>query len=70
MTPDAIFRIASQSKALTSAVILSLMEEGKLALNDAAGSYIPSFASTTVSRPQRPSDHRRAAGVRSRSGIC
>ena len=48
MSPDAVFRIASQSKAITSAVILSLMEEGKLALTDAAGRYIPSFASTTV----------------------
>jgi len=48
MTTDAIFRIASQSKALTSAVILSLMEEGKLALTDPAGRYIPSFTSTTV----------------------
>jgi CubicO group peptidase (beta-lactamase class C family) len=48
MTPDAIFRIASQSKAITSAVILSLMEEGKLSLNDPAGRYIPSFTSTTV----------------------
>jgi CubicO group peptidase (beta-lactamase class C family) len=28
MTVDTIFRIASQSKALTSVVILSLMEEG------------------------------------------
>jgi len=48
MTTDAIFRIASQSKAITSAVILSLMEEGRLGLTDAAGRYIPSFASTTV----------------------
>ena len=48
MTTDAIFRIASQSKALTSAVIMSLMEEGKLAINDPAGRYIPSFAKTTV----------------------
>src|SRR5262245_59939403 len=48
MTTDAIFRIASQSNAITSAVILSLMEEGKLGLNDAAGRYIPSFARTTV----------------------
>ncbi|MDQ3349919.1 MAG: beta-lactamase family protein, partial [Acidobacteriota bacterium] len=30
MSPDSIFRIASQSKALTSVGILSLMEEGKL----------------------------------------
>ena len=49
MTTGAIFRIASQSKALTSAVILSLMEEGKLGLNDPAGRYIPTFAKTTVS---------------------
>jgi CubicO group peptidase (beta-lactamase class C family) len=48
MTTSAIFRIASQSKAITSAVILSLMEEGRLAVTDPAGRYIPSFASTTV----------------------
>ncbi len=48
MTADAIFRIASQSKALTSVVILSLMEEGKLGLGDPAGKYIPTFAKTTV----------------------
>ena len=47
MTTDAIFRIASQSKALTSVVVLSLMEEGKLGLNDPAGRYIPTFAKTT-----------------------
>jgi len=51
MTPDAIFRIASQSKALTSAVILSLVEDGKLGLNEAAGKYIPTFMKTTVSLP-------------------
>jgi CubicO group peptidase (beta-lactamase class C family) len=48
MTTDAIFRIASQSKALTSVVVLSLMEEGRLGLNDAAGKYIPTFSKTTV----------------------
>lgn len=48
MTTDAIFRIASQSKAITSAVILSLMEDGALGLNDTAGQYIPTFARTTV----------------------
>ena len=48
MTPDTIFRIASQTKALTSVAILSLMEEGKIGLNDPAGRYIPTFAKTTV----------------------
>ncbi len=48
MTTDAIFRIASQTKALTSVGILSLMEEGKLGLNDPVSRYIPTFAKTTV----------------------
>jgi CubicO group peptidase (beta-lactamase class C family) len=34
MTMDTEFRIASQSKALTSVAILQLMEEGKLTIND------------------------------------
>ena len=45
---DTEFRIASQSKALTSVAILQLMEEGKLTVNDQAGKYIPTFAKTTV----------------------
>src|SRR3954449_4431021 len=48
MTTDTIFRIASQTKALTSVAILSLMEEGKIGLSDPAGRYIPTFAKTTV----------------------
>jgi CubicO group peptidase (beta-lactamase class C family) len=51
MQTDSIFRIASQSKALTSVVILSLMEEGKLAIADTAGRYIPTFQKTTVIAP-------------------
>jgi len=48
MSPDTIFRIASQSKAITSAAVLSLMEEGAIGLNDPASRYIPAFAKTTV----------------------
>jgi CubicO group peptidase (beta-lactamase class C family) len=48
MSMDTEFRIASQSKALTSVAILQLMEEGKLTVNDKAGQWIPTFASTTV----------------------
>jgi CubicO group peptidase (beta-lactamase class C family) len=48
MTMDTIFRIASQSKALTSVAILSLMEEGRLTVNDSAGKWIPTFAKTSV----------------------
>ena len=48
MTMDTEFRIASQSKALTSVAILQLMEEGKLTVNDRAGKYIPTFEQTSV----------------------
>jgi CubicO group peptidase (beta-lactamase class C family) len=48
MTTDAIFRIASQTKALTSTAILMLMEEGKIGLADQVSRYIPQFAHTTV----------------------
>ena len=48
MATDSMFRIASQTKALTSVVILSLMEEGKLNLSDPVSRFIPEFESTTV----------------------
>ncbi|GAC1415334.1 MAG: serine hydrolase domain-containing protein [Gemmatimonadaceae bacterium] len=48
MTTDAIFRIASQTKALTSTAILMLMEEGRIGLSDPVSRYIPQFAHTTV----------------------
>ena len=49
MAMDTIFRIASQTKAITSAVVLSLMEEGRLNLNDPVSKWVPGFANTTVS---------------------
>jgi CubicO group peptidase (beta-lactamase class C family) len=42
------FRIASQSKAVTSIAIMMLVEEGRLGLNDRVSKFIPGFASTTV----------------------
>ncbi len=48
MANDTIFRIASQTKAITSVAILSLVEEGKVGLNTAVGNFIPSFSKTTV----------------------
>jgi CubicO group peptidase (beta-lactamase class C family) len=48
MTSDAIFRIASQSKALTSTSILMLVEEGKIAITDPVSRFIPAFEHTTV----------------------
>lgn len=43
------FRIASQSKAVTSVAAMILIEEGRLGLGDRVSRYIPEFASTTVS---------------------
>jgi len=48
MTIETIFRIASQTKAITSAAILILVEEGKIALNDPVSRFIPPYAKTTV----------------------
>ncbi|HVQ13391.1 MAG TPA: serine hydrolase domain-containing protein, partial [Vicinamibacterales bacterium] len=48
MTTDTIFRIASQTKAITSTAILSLVEEGRLTLTDPVSRVIPQFAKTTV----------------------
>jgi CubicO group peptidase (beta-lactamase class C family) len=51
MTTDAIFRIASQTKALTSVAIMMLVEEGRLGLNDPVGRYLPAYGQTTVAVP-------------------
>lgn len=48
MRTDHIFRIASQTKAITSAAIMLLLEEGKLLLDDPIEKYIPEFSKTTV----------------------
>lgn len=48
MRVDDVFRIASQTKALTSVGIMALVEEGKLSLRDPVSRYIPAFEHTTV----------------------
>ena len=48
MTTDAIFRIASQTKAPISVGIMMLQEEGKLLITDQVGKYLPEFMQTTV----------------------
>lgn len=45
---DDIFRIASQSKAITSLAVMMLFEEGKFQLDDAVSKYIPEFKSPRV----------------------
>lgn len=45
---DGIFRIASQTKAITSVAAMMLHEEGKFLLNDPVWKYIPAFKNETV----------------------
>ncbi len=52
MAADAIFRIASQSKAITSVGIMMLQEEGKLLISDPVSKFIPGFANSTVAVPK------------------
>jgi len=48
MQKDAIFRIASQTKAITSVAVMMLYEEGKFMLDDPVSKYIPSFVDEKV----------------------
>lgn len=52
MKEDAIFRIASQTKAITSVAIMILQEEGKLLIGDPIGNYLPEWKETTVAKPR------------------
>ena len=45
---DDIFRIASQTKAITSVAVMMLFEEGKLLLDDPVSKYIPEFSHPSV----------------------
>lgn len=45
---DDIFRIASQTKAITSVAVMMLFEEGKFLLDDPISKYIPEFANPVV----------------------
>jgi len=48
MAADALYRIMSQSKAITSLAIMQLYEQGKLDLDDKLSKYIPSFKNPKV----------------------
>ena len=48
MRKDAIFRIASMTKAITSAAVMMLAEEGKLRLDDDVAKYLPAFKGPQV----------------------
>lgn len=45
---DAIFRIASQSKAITATAVMMLWEEGRFKLDDNINKYIPEFGEAQI----------------------
>jgi CubicO group peptidase (beta-lactamase class C family) len=48
MTKESLFRIASQTKAITSVAVLTLVEEGRLRLGDPVSRFVPGFAEAEV----------------------
>ncbi len=56
MQPDAIFRMASMTKPITSIAILKLYEDGKLDFQDPVSKYIPEFANPQVLLEINPAD--------------
>ncbi len=51
MRRDAIFRIASMTKAITSVGVMMLAEEGRFLLNDPVSRYLPEFRDMKVLVP-------------------
>ena len=57
MARDSIFRIASISKPLTAAAVMVLVDDGRIALDDPVGRWLPELESPVVVRtPDAPVD--------------
>ena len=56
MAANAMFRIMSQTKAITSAGVLILYEQGKLLLDEPVGDFIPEFKNQVVLDEFDPKD--------------
>jgi len=48
LTTDALFRIASMTKAVTSTALMQLIEQGRISLDDPADKYLPELAGLKV----------------------
>lgn len=56
MSPDAIFRIMSQTKAITSLAAMQLFEQGKFQLDQNISDFIPEFKNPRVVASFNPTD--------------
>jgi CubicO group peptidase (beta-lactamase class C family) len=52
MRPDAVFWIASQSKSMTAAAFMMLVDQGKVGLDDPVEKYLPEFKGLLVTVEQ------------------
>ena len=48
LTPDALFRIASMTKPVTTVALMQLVEQGRIGLDDPAEKYLPELAGLKV----------------------
>ena len=56
MNKDAIFRIYSMSKPITSVAVMMLVEQGKISLDDPIAKYIPAFKDVKVGVETKDAD--------------
>jgi CubicO group peptidase (beta-lactamase class C family) len=59
MRKDAIFRIYSMSKPITSVAVMMLFEQGKLSLDEPIAKYIPAFKDMKVGVESKDADGKR-----------
>jgi putative heme-binding domain-containing protein len=52
METDSLFRIASMTKAVTSAAIMSLVEDGEISLDDPVTKFVPAFSNPVLLKPE------------------
>lgn len=64
LSEDDLFRIASQTKAITSVAVMMLVEEGRLALHHPVARWVPSFDEMTVATDSGPVPTRRPVTIR------
>src|SRR5262249_45193807 len=60
LAPDALFRIASMTKPVTSVALMQLVEQGQIGLDDPASKFLPELAELKVieSLDARTGDHK------------
>ena len=63
MAADAIFRLASMTKPITSLAVMMLHEEGRFLLEDPVSKFLPEFKNMKVAVPNAPNE-RALAGYR------